>query len=453
MHSRGTDGPRRREVLRARAGMSRRQFIKLSGGGIAGVSLLSACGGFGGGDDGGSGGGGGETVFSFGPDDSGTLTKVLDRYNKQADTKASYQVMPADTGQYFDRIRTQFQAGGGDIDIIGGDVIWPGKFAANGWIADLSDQVPESERSKFLDGPIQSNTYEGKLYGVPWFTDAGMLYYRVDLLDKAGFSEPPTTYDELIEMAKKVQQDEGTKFGFVFQGATYEGGVVDGLEYIWNAGGDVLDPNDATKVVIDSPEAAAGLAAERHFVDEGVTPEAVVNYTETESQVAFTNGDAVFMRNWPYIFGIVGTPDSKIKADQLGVAPLPTLDSSIQSSSGLGGWNFLVNAQTDDIDAAFEMIDFFTAPEQQKFRALTGGFLPTLKELYEDQEILDKVPVVKLGGEALANSRSRPVSPYYSDMSLEMAEQFNASLKGEIPPDEVVGALQTSLEEIVAEGK
>ncbi|HZJ49667.1 MAG TPA: extracellular solute-binding protein [Actinomycetota bacterium] len=246
--------------------MSRRQFIKLRGGGIAGVSLLSACGGFGGGGDSG-GGGGGETVFSFGPDDSGTRTKVLDRYNKQADTKASYQLMPADTGQYFDKIRTQFQAGGGDIDVIGGDVIWPGQFAANGWIADLSDQVPDSERSKFLDGPIQSNTYEGKRYGVPWFTDAGMLYYRVDLLDKAGFSEPPTTYDELIEMATKIQQDEGIKFGYVFQGANYEGGVVDGLEFISNAGGDVLDPNDATKVVIDSPEAAAGLAAERRFVE------------------------------------------------------------------------------------------------------------------------------------------------------------------------------------------
>lgn len=94
-----------------------------------------------------------------------------------------------------------------------------------------------------------------------------MLYYRVDLLDKAGFSEPPTTYDELIEMATKIQQDEGIKFGYVFQGANYEGGVVDGLEFISNAGGDVLDPNDATKVVIDSPEAAAGLAAERRFVE------------------------------------------------------------------------------------------------------------------------------------------------------------------------------------------
>src|SRR3712207_9432993 len=98
---------------------------------------------------------------------------------------------------------------------------------------------------------MQAATYEGKIYAVPWYTDAGLLYYRQDLLEKAGYSEPPVTWDELEEMANKVKQDEGIKNGFVFQGAEYEGGVCNGLEYIRTHGGDVLDPNDPSKVIIE----------------------------------------------------------------------------------------------------------------------------------------------------------------------------------------------------------
>jgi multiple sugar transport system substrate-binding protein len=167
---------------------------------------------------------------------------LIEQFNKQSDFKVRQREMPSDTGQYFDKLRTQFQAGGGDIDVIIGDVIWPAQFAANGWIADLTDRFTDAD--EFLPGPMQSATYEGKVYGVPWYTDAGLLYYRKDLLEKAGYSGPPATWDELQEMANKVKQDEGIKNGFVFQGAEYEGGVCNGLEYIRTHGGDVLDPND-----------------------------------------------------------------------------------------------------------------------------------------------------------------------------------------------------------------
>ena len=162
--------------------------------------------------------------------------------------------MPSDTGAYFDQLRTQFQAGGGEIDVILGDVIWPAQFAANGWIMNLSDRFTDTD--EFLPGPMQSNTYDGKVYGVPWFTDAGMLYYRQDLLEEAGFSEPPATWEELEEMAQKTAQDTGTRF--VFQGAEYEGGVCNGCEYIWSHGGNVHDPENPSKVVIDSPPGGRG---------------------------------------------------------------------------------------------------------------------------------------------------------------------------------------------------
>ena len=304
-------------------------------------------------------------------------------------------------------------------------------------------------RRDFLEGPINSNTYQGKLYGVPWYTDAGLLYYRKDLLDKAGF-DAPTTWDELKQQANEIKQSEGIKDGFVFQGSNYEGGTVNGLEYINSHGGQVLDPNDATKVVIDSPESVAGLEMERSMVEDGVSPQAVSTYAEPDCEPAFLGGNAVFCRNWPYMYALAADPElSQIKQEQIDIAPLPAGEGGT-SVSGLGGWNFYINAFAvqEAQDAAWEFVKFMTAPEQQKFYALEGSYLPTLSSLYDDPEVAETVPPVRLAPDALANTVPRPVSPVYSDMSLTMAEQFNATLNGDASAQESISTLQKELQDI-----
>jgi multiple sugar transport system substrate-binding protein len=429
---------------------NRRDFLKMSGAGLAGAALLgsTACGG-------GGGSGSGNLIFSMGADTTGTMQPLIDKFNKQSDGfKVTYREMPTDTGQYFDKLRTQFQAGGGDIDVIGADVIWPVQFAANGWIMDVSDRFPKSEQSQFLPGPIDSLTFDDKIYGVPWYTDAGLLYYRQDLLEKSGYSEPPKTWDELEEMGLKVSKDQGIDYGFVFQGDQYEGGVCNGCEYIWTNGGNVLDPNDPSKVVIDSPEAAAGLATEQGIVEDGVAPQAVATFTETETDPAFLGNKAVFARNWPYMYSLAGTTDyPDVKPEQIGVAPIPLGEGQTQLVSTLGGWNMLINAQTDMPDEAWEFVQWITAEEQQKWRALKASLLPTRPTLYKDKEIRETIPVIVEGEAALKNARSRPTSPYYSDMSLEMQEQFNGVVKGDISPEDAVASLQQSLEQIIEAGQ
>jgi multiple sugar transport system substrate-binding protein len=427
---------------------NRRDFLKMSGAGLAGAALLgsTACGG--------GGSGSGDLIFAMGTDTSGTLQGLIDKFNKQSEGfKVTYQEMPTDTGAYFDKLRTQFQAGGGNIDVIGADVIWPVQFAANGWLLDVTDRFPKSEQSQFLSGPINSLMYDGKIYGVPWFTDAGLLYYRADLLEKSGYSDPPKTWDELQEMAVKVAKDQKIDYGFVFQGDQYEGGVCNGLEYIWTNGGDVLDPSDPNKVVIDSPEAAAGLAIEQGIVEDGVAPQAVATYTETETDPAFLGNKAVFARNWPYMYALAGTKDyPDVKPEQIGVAPVPVTPGNGLVST-LGGWNMLINAQTDMPDEAWEFVSWMTSEQAQRLRAIDASLLPTRPALYKDKEIRETIPVIVEGEAALKNARSRPVSPYYSDMSLEMQEQFNGVVKGDTSPEDAVASLQDSLTQIVEAGQ
>ena len=439
------------EVRKAFAGrrISRRRFLEMGAGGLAGAALLgvAGCGG------GGQGGGETEVVFSFFPDPTGSVQRLIDRFNRENGDGINVRLreMPADSGQHFDQLNTEFQSGESGIDVIGGDVIWPAQFAANGYIADLSDRFPESERQAFLPATIEANTYEGAIYGVPWYTDAGMLYYRLDLLERAGYSAPPATWDELKEQARAVQEDVGTRYGFVFQGADYEGGVVNALEYIWTSGGDVLEGD---RVIIDSPEAIRGLEIERSMVADGIAPEGVSQYKEQESATIFLGGDAVFMRNVPRMYALASDPaESEIEPAVIGVAPLPVAEEGLRSYSSLGGWNLFLNANSQNADAAWKFMRFMTAPEQQKVRAIEGSVLPTREALYRDEEVLDKVRVAELGQEAIRNTRPRPVSPFYSDMSLRMAKGFATSLRGEAPPAEVLGTLQGELEEIVRQGE
>jgi multiple sugar transport system substrate-binding protein len=426
--------------------LNRRDFLKMSGAGLAGAALLGASG------CGGGGGGSGNITFSMGPDDPNkTYTKLIDKFNKQH--KGEFQVvhreMPADTGLYFDKLRTEFQAGGGGIDVIGGDVIWPIQFAAQGWVQDLSENFPASEQNKFLPAPIQASTYEGAIYAVPWFEDAGLLYSRSDLLEQAGYSAPPETWDELKEMALKISQDAGIPNGFVFQGKNYEGGVCDALEYIRTHGGDVLSEVTSGDVVIDSPEAAAGLETYNSMITDGVAPKAVANYDETTSEPVFGNGEAVFLRTWPGMYGDLGSGTYKIKQEQVEVSPIPVAPGN-QSSSTLGGWTFMINAQTDLPDEAWEFVKFMSSYESFKFRAINGGYISARKAILDDPEVQEAIPTVKLAKDVLLDyATSRPVTEFYGDMSLEMQSQFNDALTGDVSPQQAVGTLQKNLTTIM----
>lgn len=434
----------RRGSPRRRGRLSRRDFLKLSGAGLAGAALLGTAG-CGGGREQASGVT--NLVFSFAPDPSGTLDEVVRRFNEeyQGEIQAEYRQMPADTGGYFNQLRTEFQSGASPVDVIGGDVTWPAQFAANGWILDLSDRFTEDMRSDFVDATIDSVTYQDRIWGVPWFTDAGLLWYRKDLVEESGFSEGPQTWDELKEMAEKTSRDSGTEFGFIFQGAEYEGAVVHGLEHVWTHGGEVL--TDAGEVVVNQDEPITALRTHRSMIEDGISPIAVVNYKEPETHTAFLNGSAVFIRNWPYMYGLLKDPaQSQITPDQVEITTLPYNEGG-ESHSGLGGWNMYVNAASEDkLDAIWEFIRFFTMnDEQQRFRTTDGGFLPPLKYLYEDQEILDSQPVVSIAGDALERALTRPISPFYSDVSLAMQKQLAESLKGNVTPEEAAQNLQQEI--------
>jgi trehalose/maltose transport system substrate-binding protein len=298
-------------------------------------------------------------------------------------------------------------AGATDVDVFSTDVVWPGILGS--FFLDLKQYSGGSEKQHF-DAIIANNTVDGKLVALPWYTDAGLLYYRSDLLEKYK-EKPPTTWEEMTATAKKVQDAErkaGHKdlWGLVFQGKAYEGLTCNALEWVASFGGGTIVGSDG-KITINNPEAAAALDLAATWIGS-ITPPGVLNYEEEESRGIFQSGNAVFMRNWPYAYQLSQSADSPIKG-KVGMTTLPKgTGANARSAATLGGWNLSVSKFSKHPKEAAELALYLTGPEEQKRRALTGGYQPTIKSLYEDKEILAANPSFAMLVGTFSNAVPRP---------------------------------------------
>jgi multiple sugar transport system substrate-binding protein len=335
---------------------------------------------------------------------------------------------------------TSFLAQDGVYDLVYMDIIWVPKFASKGWLEPLDEKFPAQEREKFLPGDIAGSIYERKIYRVPMQSDAGMLYYRKDLLEKAGL-KPPETFGELLQQCKKLQSPPDL-WGYVFQGMQYEGLVCDFLEILWGHGGDVLTPDG--KAIIDSPESVSALSWLVKIVrEEKVCPDGVTTYQEEESRNVFQEGRAVFMRNWPYAWTKFQEDKSLVKG-KVGIKPMVHAPGKT-SAATLGGWGFAIYKFSKNKEAAWKFIQFATTPEMQKLFHFKKGVIPTRKALFEDKEILAESPHYGELYQVLLVAKPRPVHPRYAEISDILQLNLSAALVGKVSPED---ALKRAAQEI-----
>lgn len=301
-------------------------------------------------------------------------------------------------------------ANSSDIDVMQIDVVWPGLLANH--LLDLREVLGEDAAAGHFDTIVTNNTIDDRLVAMPWFTDAGVLYYREDLLEKHGH-EVPTTWPELTEIARDIQNAEreagnDRMQGFVFQGRAYEGLTVNALEWVASFGGGTVVDNEG-EVTINNERAAQALDLAASWIGD-ISPEGVLNYTEEEARGVFQGGNAVFMRNWPYAWSLAQSDDSDVRG-KVGVVQLPAGGEEGQSAAGLGGWNLAVSRYSEHPDIAADLVAYLTGEEEQKRRAIQASYNPTIDSLYQDQEVLDAVPFFGTLYDTFTNAVARPSAP------------------------------------------
>lgn len=333
---------------------------------------------------------------------------LVARFEAATGAKVDFRPEPR-TREALDRYLKLFAAKDPGPDVVLLDVIWPGRLAPH--LRDLRPDLAAEAEAMFPE-LVRNDTIGGRLVAMPLFTDAGVLYYRKDLLEKLGHPRPPETWNELEDLARRTQAAERPRdpafAGFVFQGDTYEGLTCNALEWQHSHGGGGIYADDTGAVAVDNPRAAAALTRAADWID-GIAPRAVLTWQEEESREHFAGGHATFMRNWPYAWATLAAPGSKV-AGKVGVAPLPRDRADTRSASVLGGWQLGVSAYSRHPEAATALVRWLSSPEVQLWRARVGSYLPAARAAYEDEALQRENPLFRVMPQVLEHVVVRPSS-------------------------------------------
>ncbi len=377
--------------------------------------------------------------------DSAKFNRLLEEFEAQnPGISVRDEVLPASTDEQHQFYVVNLEGKSSDFDVLSMDVIWVPEFARAGWLTDLTAMIDAGEREDFFPGPMKAVTYREHIFAIPWYIDAGVLYYRKDLLEKYGFS-PPKLWSELVSTARYIQEREEGIYGFIWQGKQYEGLVCNVLEYFWSNGGDVLRDGG---VVIGRPENVEALEFMRKLiVEHGVTPPLVMTAIEEPTRHLFGSGKALFMRNWPYAWNIFEQEGSPVRG-KTGVTRLPSFPGG-ESASTLGGWQLGLNRYSKQPEAAWRLVEFLTRPDTQKILALTLGYKPTRKALYADTELKLAQPFIAGLYDIFTAARPRPVTPYYMMITQVMQPEFSAAVSGIKTAEEALRSASRQIEHIL----
>ena len=375
--------------------------------------------------------------------------KTTEDWAKKTGNTVKLFTPPQSTTDILALFRQMFAAKSSDLDVINVDVVWPGMIKDH--LIDLKPYSKGVEKEHF-PSIVANNTADGKLIAMPWFTDAGLLYYRKDLLEKHG-EKAPTTWEEPAATAKKIQDAErkagnADMQGFVFQAKAYEGLTCDAVEWLWSyGGGNIVD--DKGNITVNNPKAAKALNTAASWIGT-IAPTGVLNYGEEDARGVFQSGNAVFMRNWPYAWSLGNGKDSKI-AGKIGVSALPKGGADGKNAATLGGWQLAVSKYSKHPKEAADLVMYMTSKEIQKERAIKGSYNPTIPSLYQDKDVLAAAPFFGDLYNVFTSAVPRPATATglkYNEVSAAFWNATHDVLSGKEKAETSLGKLEGKLKQI-----
>ncbi|MFF0269110.1 ABC transporter substrate-binding protein [Kribbella sp. NPDC004536] len=418
------------------------------------VLLAAACGS---GDNGSSSSGGssagaldgrGPITFATGKDTSGFLPKQVEAWNAaHPNEKVEVKELPESADGQRQQMVQDAQTKAGAYTVLNMDVVWTSEFAANQWITQIpEDKIPDL--GKLIPATVETAKYRDKLYGVPITSDGGLLYYRKDLLTKAGVSTPPATWADMLTDCQKVAALPEAKGMSCYAGQfeKYEGLTVNFSEAINSAGGVIVDKDG--KPNVNTPEAKAGLEELVNGFKTGAIPKEAITYKEEESRRAFQDGKLLFLRNWPYVYSLANKTDGSSKvAGKFAVAPLP--GKTGPGVSSLGGHDYAISAFAKNKATAVDFINFMASEARQKANLEATSQAPTWASLYDDAALQKQFPYLSPLKASILGAQPRPKVVKYGDVTAAIQAAAYGALSGTVAPDKALADLQTKLQSLI----
>ncbi len=386
----------------------------------------------------GTGGGDGQITISVYYAPENNFAKVVDDCNQQAGGRyrIEYNVLPRGADDQRVQLARRLAASDPDMDVLAVDVTWTSEFASAGWIREWTGAQKAEAEDGTLTGPLETATYQSKLYAAPKNTNVQLLWYRTDLVSK-----PPSTWDEMIAMAQDLK-GRGQTYQVLTMGAQYEGLVVLYNTLVESAGGKILN-DQGTQAVMDAG-AVEGLRVLQRFASAGVTNPSFTNQFEDDVRLAYQSGGGAFQLNWPFVYAAMqsGAPDIAAKTAW---ARYPSISSGTPSRVTVGGYHLAVSAYSRHPQEAFETALCLRSPEHQKFSAINDGVPPTIAAIYDDPEMEKAYPMREDILAELQDAAARPLTPAYQNVSTMLSATL--SPPADISPEETARELRKSLQD------
>jgi multiple sugar transport system substrate-binding protein len=369
-----------------------------------------------------------------------SIGDIVELYNQsQSKVHVTFEELPppSSSTEVHQALVQRLARQSGTPDVFTQDIIWIAEFAQAGWALPLDEFVPKADLADYFEGVAAACVWDGKLTALPWFIDSGMLYYRTDLLEAAG-AQVPTSWADLAAQAQALQESGRAQHGFLWQGKQAEVLVCDLVEFVTSAGGAILGPDGRTVHIAEEPAVRAVQFMYDTIEQLKISPSDVRSWDEEPSRRPFTSGQAAFLRNWSYVYKIAQDASESQVVGKVGVAPLPHFEGG-SSAACLGGYQYGVNASSQNREAAIDFLTWMSSPETQLRFALDLGIAPSRASVFDSAELAADNPFMGSLKPVFLGATSRPVTPHYPQVSLALQSAVSRAI--------ATGEVQTNLEQ------
>ena len=356
---------------------------------------------------------------------------------EEANPDADVKVTAIPWASAHNKISTAIASGNTpDVSLIG--TTWMGEFAEAGGLMPTPEGLVDE--ADFFEGAWGSTEVGGTSYGVPWYVETRVLYYRKDLAAKAGWDNPPQSWDELKQFATDLQDKAGVEHGLNLQpGQT--GSWQSVMPFAWSNGASITDES-GEQYTLDSPEMAEALDYYASYFKEGISSDHLMDPGELES--GFADGTFGSFISGPWHAQLV--EDAGVKPDQYAVAPLPGTDSA-PGTSFVGGGDLAVFKDSDNTDAAWKLVQWLSQPETQQDFYDTVGDLPAVSSAWDSGKLASD-PQLQVFGTQLKDTVAPPAVPTWEQVAASFDSLVEQVAKGSLDSDEAVKEMQSKAQSI-----
>lgn len=322
-----------------------------------------------------------------------------------------------------------------DVAMVG--TTWMGEFANLGAL----DPTPKSiDSSVFFEGAQKTTEVDGTSFGIPWYVETRLIYYRTDLAKKAGFATPPKDWDGLKSMAKAMQTKTGAKWGIGLQ-AGGTGSWQSILPFAWSNGAD-LTKDGGKAYNFNTPEMVEAVKYYQSFFTGGIANKAAPAQPTTEPD--FVSGKVPMFISGPWEMSAVEKVGGKDFKNKYDVMEMPVKKSS---SSFVGGSDFVVFKNSKNRDSSWKFIQFLTEPKTQVKWYKESTDLPSVTSAWDDPALKSDEKLAKFGTQ-LETAKAPPSFATWEQVAAQFDSEMEKVTKTGADPAAALKAVQTQAESI-----